>query len=72
MASDQRELAETEKLVLAGAEAIARLKARMAAIDRVGRKHAPDMGTLQTLEAQQRELIEKRNALFRQVAGNDY
>lgn len=69
---NERELAAAEQYVRDGEEQIAKLKARITEL-RVSKSDTrQSVELLSALEAAQAQAIEDRNALFRDVAGNDY
>ncbi len=72
MSREAEELAKVEHQVLTCAVNIAKLKARMGSIERVGKSYSPDLHKLKQLESEEQQLIERRNALSSDVAGNDY
>lgn len=47
---------------------IAALKARMGSIEQRGKLYSPDLARLKRLEAEEKHLIDRRNALSKQVA----
>jgi hypothetical protein len=66
--ASQEELAAAEHKVREGEEALARLRRDAAERDTSDEQQAG----LRRLEQEQARLIEIRNALFREIAGNDY
>lgn len=66
--ASQEELAEAENKVREGEEALARLRSDSAK----GTSSDEQQADLRRLEEEQARLIEIRNALFREIAGNDY
>ena len=61
-------LADIEQEVVAWAVEIAALKARMGSIEQRGKLYSPDLARLKRLEADEKHLIDRRNALSKQVA----
>ena len=66
--ASQEELAAAEHKVREGEEALARLRSELAK----GTSSDEQKADLRRLEEGQARLIEIRNALFREIAGNDY
>ena len=70
--TNERELAAAEQHVRDGEEQIAKLKARIIDQRVVNGDSSQTEELLIALKAAQKQAIEDRNTLFRQVAGNDY
>ena len=68
MSQTTYKLAAIEREVVACAVEIATLKARMGSIEQRGKLYSPDLARLKRLEADERHLIDRRNALSREVA----
>lgn len=66
--ASQEELAAAENKVREGQEVLARLRSDLAK----GTSSDEQQADLRRLEEEQERLIEIRNALFREIAGNDY
>ena len=65
--ASREELAAAENKVREGEEALARLRRELD-----GSKFNEASTKIRRLEVELEQLIEKRNALFREIAGNDY
>lgn len=68
MSQKTDKLAALEHEVVACAVEIATLKARMGSIEQRGKLYSPDLARLKRLEADERHLIDRRNALSKEVA----
>ena len=72
MTDNRAKLIAAEAKVMEGQTELARLKNEVQNRERDGADAAETKADLRRLEEEQARLIEIRNALFREVAGNDY
>ena len=72
MTDNRAELIAAEAKVMEGQSELARLKNEVQNLERAGADAGEKTADLRRLEEEQARLIEIRNALFREVAGNDY
>lgn len=72
MTDNRAELIAAEAKVMEGQTEVARLKNEVQNRERDGADATETKADLRRLEEEQARLIEIRNALFRDVAGNDY
>ena len=72
MTDNRAELIAAEAKVMEGQGELARPKNEVQSLERDGADSEAKKSDLRRLEEEQARLIEIRNALFRDVAGNDY